>query len=135
MNRFEYLGTTDEHTACECCGKVDLKRTVAIRDLDSGADRFFGTACAARALRVQIAEVRKGTEAADKARRETAERTRRAAADARAQVERAAFRAWVVAKTGDAAMFDRLDNIDSDKCSAHFGAHPFKVWQTWKAAA
>lgn len=95
MMRFEYLGTTDERTTCECCGKSDLKHTVAIRDLDSGEDRFFGTSCAARALKVQVAEVRKGTAAADKAARVAKQAAAREAAIAARAAARAAWQAEV----------------------------------------
>lgn len=43
------LGITDERNTCECCGKQRLKRTVAI-DFD-GDVRYYGTTCAAKALK------------------------------------------------------------------------------------
>ena len=58
FTRYSYLGTTDEHTTCDCCGKSDLKSTVGIRDLETGEDVFFGSTCAARALKVKVVEVR-----------------------------------------------------------------------------
>lgn len=76
--RFSYLGTTDEHTTCDCCGKADLKSTVGIHDLETGEDVFFGVVCAARALKTQAAEVRRGAAAADKSKR-TAEAAARIA--------------------------------------------------------
>lgn len=42
------LGITDERTTCECCGKANLKRTVAI-EFNSDI-RYYGTTCAAKAL-------------------------------------------------------------------------------------
>lgn len=45
---FKILGITDERTACECCGKTGLKKTVAL-DKD-GVVVYFGTDCAALAL-------------------------------------------------------------------------------------
>jgi hypothetical protein len=41
------LGTTDEITVCDCCGKVDLKLTVIMR-LDDGQIVNYGTTCAGR---------------------------------------------------------------------------------------
>ena len=44
----KFLGTTDTVVTCECCGRTNLKKTVA---LDDGFGvRYYGTACAARAL-------------------------------------------------------------------------------------
>lgn len=42
-----YLGMTDEVTACDCCGKSDLQRTVAF-ETEDGEVVHYGTTCAAR---------------------------------------------------------------------------------------
>jgi len=47
---YEFIGSTDEVTTCECCGKSNLKKTVILRHIASGDYRFFGTVCASRAL-------------------------------------------------------------------------------------
>lgn len=44
------LGKTDERTNCEKCGKRHLKVTVAL-ETETGEIVFYGTTCAARALR------------------------------------------------------------------------------------
>ena len=45
---FTLLGIVDDVTTCDCCGKKNLKRTVA---LDKDGDVFhYGTTCAAHAL-------------------------------------------------------------------------------------
>lgn len=41
------LGTTDAVTACDCCGKSNLKMTVAMQ-LDDGEVVHYGRTCAAR---------------------------------------------------------------------------------------
>lgn len=41
------LGITDSVTTCDCCGKANLARTVAM-ELDSGEVVHYGTTCAAR---------------------------------------------------------------------------------------
>lgn len=43
------LGTTDETTTCECCGKPNLKKTVVLETEDGGEVRY-GVDCAAKAL-------------------------------------------------------------------------------------
>lgn len=49
------LGITDERTECDCCGKVNLKCTVAIESTDAdgngtGSIVYFGRDCASRAI-------------------------------------------------------------------------------------
>jgi hypothetical protein len=95
MRQFQFLGTTDEHTSCDCCGKKDLKSTVAIRNLETGEDLFFGVTCAARALNLQVAEVRKGTSTADKAARVAKQSAERDAAIAAYRAARAAREAKI----------------------------------------
>jgi hypothetical protein len=47
MSNYKILGTTDERTTCDNCGKTGLKSTVA---LDDGINVvYFGSHCAARA--------------------------------------------------------------------------------------
>ncbi len=41
------LGTDDSVTTCDCCGKVNLKFTVAI-ELDDGEIVHYGSTCASR---------------------------------------------------------------------------------------
>lgn len=51
---FRYVGTTDETTECEHCGRTDLRSTVvlALLDHDGSTDEYvrYGSTCAARAL-------------------------------------------------------------------------------------
>lgn len=61
----KFLGTSDEVTTCDCCGKSNLKSTVAL-SIDEGDAVYFGVTCAARALKVQVGDVRKGTALADR---------------------------------------------------------------------
>lgn len=58
------LGTTQERTTCDRCGKVDLKATVAF-EFDHGGIEYYGVDCAARVLRTPEAEVRKAARKAD----------------------------------------------------------------------
>lgn len=48
MTAPKILGITDEVTVCGCCGKSNLKKTVAL-DFD-GDVRYYGTDCAAKTL-------------------------------------------------------------------------------------
>lgn len=81
MKAYRVLGTTDDVTTCELCGRADLKSTVALQPLDPdggalGDAVYFGSDCAARAAGWTQREVRQAAGAADRAR-EDAQRKRR----------------------------------------------------------
>ena len=44
--KFRILAIVDDVNACECCGKSDLLRTVAIENSETGEIKYFGTTCA-----------------------------------------------------------------------------------------
>lgn len=53
---FKILGITDEKTECECCGKTNLKCTVALDCVDAegnetGVITYYGRDCASKAIR------------------------------------------------------------------------------------
>lgn len=54
MKRFKTIGVTDEVTACDCCGKDNLKRTVVLLDLEMDEIKFFGTTCASNAYSSRV---------------------------------------------------------------------------------
>lgn len=43
---FKVLGITDERSVCDCCGKSDLKRVVAIQNEETSVVGYYGTTCA-----------------------------------------------------------------------------------------
>lgn len=47
---YRNLGFTEEVTACDCCGKVDLKGTYAIENMMTGEIMYFGCVCAANKM-------------------------------------------------------------------------------------
>lgn len=47
FKKIQVLGITTDFNSCDCCGKENLKKTVIILDLDSGAEGHFGVVCAA----------------------------------------------------------------------------------------
>jgi hypothetical protein len=126
ITRFAYLGTTDERTTCECCGKKNLKGTVAIRDIERDTDHFFGSVCAARALKLKVAEVRKGTADAD-AERQRAEWRR---LDAERRARWAAFEVWITERWGTSLLNTATKSfcLDYDKCMAILGIPQAKVF-------
>ena len=62
MNRYALLGIDDEVTTCDCCGKSELKCTMALSELDADgcevAVVHFGRDCGARALGWKVAAER-----------------------------------------------------------------------------
>ncbi len=46
---FKILGITDEITNCDCCGKKNLKCTVALED-EAGGVVYYGRDCAGKAV-------------------------------------------------------------------------------------
>lgn len=68
---FREIGLTDERDTCECCGRTNLKVAVVLQEIEDGGDAgafvFFGTTCAARALRRGVKETRKAVKDAQKA--------------------------------------------------------------------
>lgn len=66
------IGTTDENTTCDCCGKPNLKMTVVLRD-DEGDFHFFGRSCAARATGWKTAYLNRQIIAANNDRNTAAE--------------------------------------------------------------
>lgn len=108
---FRVLGTTDDVTVCELCGRSELKGTIVLDELDedgntTGEVVYYGTSCGARAAGWTAKEVRKAAKQADDAKREA----ERAAAQARFDAERAewlaARDAWISENFGPDAMQD-----------------------------
>lgn len=79
-------GITDEVDTCECCGRKDLKRAVALAD-EHGEVVFMGVVCAAAALKLPAPHVRAQAKNAQAERDAAAQKAK----DAKAQAE---FQAW-----------------------------------------
>lgn len=54
QNRYNLLAIVDDVTTCDCCGKAELKCTMALEELDADGNAlgevYFGRDCGARAL-------------------------------------------------------------------------------------
>lgn len=102
MKIFAVLGTTNDITTCEHCGRTDLKHTIVLDALDADGNRtgdisYYGATCGARAAGwTTAAEFRKAAKTADTAARE--------AKQARDDADTAAFcarrDAWITANVG-----------------------------------
>jgi hypothetical protein len=105
---YRVIGTTDESTECDLCGKVELKATVMLMPLDADGNDdgdvcYFGTSCAAKAAGWTVREVRAGIKRAA-AEKLAAERDRRIA---EREAETKAYNAWV-AETYGAGVKDAI---------------------------
>jgi len=63
----KFLGNTDEVNTCDCCGRSDLKSTVALED-EAGEVVYYGVVCAAKALKMSAVEVKGSARKADQER-------------------------------------------------------------------
>lgn len=77
----KFLGMTDEVNACDCCGRTNLKSTVAL-SFDEAEPVYFGVVCAARALRMEAKDVRKSARTADDERHQAEQLERQKRHDA-----------------------------------------------------
>jgi hypothetical protein len=102
---FRVLGTTDDFTTCELCGREELKGTVVLQPLDAdgnpdGDPVYFGSSCGAKAAGWTTREVVSAAKRADQERRE-AERAKREA-EHNAWID--ARDAWIASNVGRDAM-------------------------------
>lgn len=108
----KFLGTTDDVTTCDCCGKANLKSTVAL-SIDDSDPVHYGSDCAAQAIGRDVKEVRKETRKADRANESRA-------AEAKARAEREAAAPWftflaVMGKGDDT--FRRIESLGGYKAA------------------
>lgn len=103
---FEVLGTTDEVTTCDCCGKNPLKATVAI-SFDDAEPVFFGSTCAAKAAKIAPKIMAKAVRSADKAKQKAKE----AAATAASRARTDAFHAFVKERSGETDAFLAIQSL------------------------
>lgn len=104
MTAARFLGTSDDVTTCECCGRSNLKSTVALLMGDSTTPVYFGVSCAARALRTSSVEVRKGAREVERAHAD-------ALAYERHLAERAEDVRWQGFLDASAGAGERIDQI------------------------
>ena len=100
---YKALGTSDDVTTCDLCGRDDLKSTIALQQLDIDGNAvgevvYYGSDCGARATGWTQADVTKAAKNAD-------DETRRAVMIVRQAEAQAAFKVWesfVLGATGAA---------------------------------
>lgn len=101
---FRVLGTTDEVTECEYCGRAELKGTVVLDLLDEdGASEgvvYYGSGCAATAGKRTVKDIRDSAKVADTAAREA----KRAEMQERSRAFIAGRDEWIKANIGADAL-------------------------------
>ena len=115
---FRVLGTTDDVTECEHCGRTELKGTIRLGVLDADGNvegvTYFGAVCGARAAGWTTKDIRKAASAADRAAAEAARIER----ERLASIEHARIRA--LDGTADCYMGPEIcRRILKGKCAAH----------------
>lgn len=69
MSGYRALGTSNDVTKCELCGKEDLRGTLVLAILDADGNQeevlYAGSTCGARKLKVKVAALRAESNAAD----------------------------------------------------------------------
>lgn len=45
IKTYKVLGFTEEITTCDCCGREDLKGTLALENTETGDINYFGSVC------------------------------------------------------------------------------------------
>lgn len=64
------IGITDEQTACDRCGKIDLRATVIVGDEDGAELGRYGTSCVARVMGMTSRYTLRNARAREAARRQ-----------------------------------------------------------------
>lgn len=110
---YTILGTTDEHSECDCCGRTELKSTVALQPTDGGEPVYFGVTCAARALKCGVKEVKSELRAQEK----RADAEKAAAARARSKEACAQWFAFLNRAAGPGEVFDQIQRLGGIKAA------------------
>jgi hypothetical protein len=125
---FRVLGTTDDVTTCDICGREDLKSTVVLSTGE--AELYAGSDCASRLTGFTVKEIHLKQRTSDRERRESEEKTRRAVRAAQCAIELAEFREWIYTTHGIriTTMGDLMDQ------SVRLGRSPISYRQEWKTS-
>lgn len=79
---WKFLGSDDSVNSCDCCGRSELKATIALESLATGEVVHYGINCAASALKQTAKEVKASTKSADEVKAAAKRVADKAAADA-----------------------------------------------------
>lgn len=111
-NEIKFLGNTDEVDTCDCCGKKNLKSTVAL-SIDDADPVYYGVVCAARALKMSAKDVRSESRKADDEKR----RLENAAREAAFRAEFEPWAAFCAANGRGADLFTQIQSLGGYKAA------------------
>jgi hypothetical protein len=101
---YRVLGTTDDITDCDQCGRDDLKSTVILGHLDADGNvegvRYVGSDCGARLSGQRASVIASGARKADRAAREAANAAYDAVSYTYGQARDLALVAWITKTYG-----------------------------------
>lgn len=103
----KFLGNTDEVDTCDCCGRKDLKSTVALELTEGAEPVYYGVTCAALALSRTPKDIRSESKKADEAKAAV----ERAAYYARVQAEQAPWFAFLALRGTGRDNFTRIESL------------------------
>lgn len=99
--RYRIIGTTDDITTCDACGRTGLTHTIVLAITDPNGDTdghvHFGSVCGARAAGMPVRDLLRHADAADRAARanDDTHRAARVAANRAREAEQQAFAEWL----------------------------------------
>jgi len=108
MATVKFLGSSDEVTTCDHCGRAELKYTIAL-EIDDEEVVHFGSTCASyalagRGIKIAAGTIKRKSQDADAARR-------RAELEAEHAAESARWFAWLHAATGQTDVFRGIEAL------------------------
>ena len=109
---YKSLGTSDDVTTCDLCGRDDLKSTVVLQQLDTDGNAvgdvvYFGSDCGARATGWTQATVWAAAKAANTDAAKAAQIVRNAASDAAQRT----WESFVLGATGAASLTEGIATL------------------------
>lgn len=110
--QIKFLGNTDDVTTCDCCGRANLKSTVAL-SFDDADPVFYGVVCAAKALKVDAKFVRSSARKADEEKAEQ----ERAARNAAHNAHMAKWSSFLAANGTGSDLFTQIESLGGYKAA------------------
>jgi hypothetical protein len=136
MTRYRVLGTTDDVTTCEICGKDDLKSTTMVATLDPDGNEagmtYAGSDCAAKRTGWTQKQVKDAAKAADRAAAEALDALANEAGRITSRARDIALAEYVTATYGVPASmrgpWPQMGNVPARTAS------PYQIVKAWEEA-
>lgn len=106
------LGYTEEITACDCCGKTNLKGTYAI-ETPEGEIKYYGSTCAFKAYNLTTKQLKEGVKAAE------AEAVKKARAEYQETEAYKAYTQYIIDREPGLAVAEQTKNEEMRQAIIH----------------